>query len=1288
VSGQGAAFAVLAALLAAVVFANDWGVLAFDTKPELYEAPWRTLARELQTWRAGPHLGQPNYHLGFAPVVAVVAALRSLGAEPWVAARVLRLALLLLAAWGTARFVDRLAGGRADPVARVVAATVAVANPYVVVSGSTLPVLLPYAFLPWLLAAFVDAVRDPRAWRPPARFALAFFAAGGMNAGVVPLFQLLALPALAASLCLAERRRPAAAVTATLRCGLLAAAVSLYWLVPTVLAAGAGEAVAANTERPDAVALTSSWSESIRGLGMWTMYGQGVGRLPTSSFAAYLTNPAVIAATWALPAAAVLGAALSRARARLAPALLLAVAVPVMVGLHPPASSTPFGRALAWAFAEVPGAIAFRTTNKAGALWALAIAVLAGLGAAAAAARPGWTRAGVAVGGVAVLVGATAPAWTGDLHPTTLTVPAYWREAAAEVDAGDRATRVLFLPGQSLARYRWGHEGVDDLDGVLFDREVVWRPTVPAGSRAAANALAALDVRLNDGGLPPGALSAFARYLGAGEVLVRHDTEWERVGAARPAVLDAAVAAEPGLVPAGSYGPPGSTTVAPPGGGSLVRPDPAEAALPPLRRLAVADPRPVVRAEPAAGTLLVGGDGFAVPALGRAGLLDGAPPFRYLGDLDAPGLAAALADGGRVVLTDSNRRRTWDVHQAGRAHSPTLAAEDPLDPATSRTLFVDPDAQTVARAVGGTVSATASGSPFAPTPGGAPALAFDGDPSTAWTFGGFGTADGQSVTLRLPAPAVVSRLTLDPTREAGVRIAAVRVTLGRRSVDRRLPGDGAVTLDLPPTRTDTLRVEVTETRGAGQNPVGFREIAVPGVRVDTVARLPRTLAVLAAQLDSPGRAALAAAPLDVLLTREAGERDDPGDDEERRLDREVELPAPRTFTATGVAAAGPGLPDAALDRLAGADGPVRAVASSRRDGDVARRAAAALDGDAATGWEPDPAEAEPWLEVRFPAQPVTGVRLDQAAAGGIAEVTITAGDAPPVRAALAPGSTDVALPEVTADRLRITVVRRAGLPGEPERAVRLDEVAVGDLRIAPPDPGAALPCVPAYRAGGALRSIRLAGTWAELEAGAPLPFTGCDGPVGLGAGATRLRAEDGWLVDALDLRGEGAARTPGPAPAVQVDRPAPTAMTVRAGAATGSWWLVSGQAYDDRWTATLDGRDLGPPVLLDGYAAAWRVDAQDGGRIEVRYAPQRAAEVTRAASALALAACAALALRPAAAPPPWRRPRPAATRRRRQRIRSGPARAPQAPAAPGLAPEGGLPRAPDGEARRGGGGSG
>ena len=62
--------------------------------------------------------------------------------------------------------------------------------------------------------------------------------------------------------------------------------------------------------------------------------------------------------------------------------LLLAVAVPVMVGLFPPSAPSPFGRLLSAAFERVPGAIAFRTTNKAGALVALAYALLLGLGAA------------------------------------------------------------------------------------------------------------------------------------------------------------------------------------------------------------------------------------------------------------------------------------------------------------------------------------------------------------------------------------------------------------------------------------------------------------------------------------------------------------------------------------------------------------------------------------------------------------------------------------------------------------------------------------------------------------------------------------------------------------------------------------------------------------------------------------------------------------------------------------------------------------------------------------------
>ena len=66
--------------------------------------------------------------------------------------------------------------------------------------------------------------------------------------------------------------------------------------------------------------------------------------------------------------------------------------------------------------------------------------------------------------------------------------------------------------------------------------------------------------------------------------------------------------ADKGLLPKGNYGSPGENTVSP------VYPSVsfAEASLPPLQHYAVADAEPIVHAEPAAGTVLVDGDGFAV----------------------------------------------------------------------------------------------------------------------------------------------------------------------------------------------------------------------------------------------------------------------------------------------------------------------------------------------------------------------------------------------------------------------------------------------------------------------------------------------------------------------------------------------------------------------------------------------------------------------------------------------------------------------------------------------------
>jgi arabinofuranan 3-O-arabinosyltransferase len=55
----------------------------------------------------------------------------------------------------------------------------------------------------------------------------------------------------------------------------------------------------------------------------------------------------------------------------------------------------------------------------------------------------------------------------------------------------------------------------------------------------------------------------------------------------------------------------------------------------------------------------------------------------------------------------------------------------------------------------------------------------------------------------------------------------------------------------------------------------------------------------------------------------------------------------------------------------------------------------------------------------------------------------------------------------------------------------------------------------------------------------------------------------------------------------------------------GPSWLVLGESYDRGWRAECDGRDLGEPVVIDGYANGWRPPA-DCRDVTMRFGPQRA----------------------------------------------------------------------------------
>ncbi|MGN6696359.1 MAG: alpha-(1-_3)-arabinofuranosyltransferase domain-containing protein, partial [Aquihabitans sp.] len=426
-----------------------------------------------------------------------------------------------------------------------------------------------------------------------------------------------------------------------------------------------------------------------------------------------------------------------------------------------------------------------------------------------------------------------------------------------------------------------------------------------------------------------------AGYRGAGDVLVRNDHHTVDIGGPAPWVVAAQVAADPGLEHTASYGRRGSNTVPGERGRAtkkIRRTDPDDASLRPISTYEVLDPTPPITAAPAANQVLAVGDGQGVPALIKAGIVDGSQPIRYLGELNSEEFADAVDRGGRVVLTDTNRRRAWDINRVANATSDTLRAGADIDAGngSTTTLWPDhPDDQTVSQLTGG-VRIGASRDGFGLHPYGRPSNAFDGDPSTAWIAGGFGTARGKSVWIDFPKPRLIDEITITPWAGASPStVSAVRVEVGDKQVTEALVPGQDLKVGIEPSTAERVKVTILEQTD-GDNPVGISDITIDDVNVRNLTRAPKTLSRLADKADAATREKLAAMPLDVVFTREQGSYQDPNDDEEAQLDRVFELPDARTFTFT-----------ASLG-VAEADD---AVVAAARNGDRSCQRVAVIDGE-------------------------------------------------------------------------------------------------------------------------------------------------------------------------------------------------------------------------------------------------------------------------------------------------------------------------------------------------------
>jgi arabinofuranan 3-O-arabinosyltransferase len=1290
----------LALLLYVPLLLTRPGRVGADTKTYLYLDPAELLARATSMWDPNVGMGTVTHQtIGYLfPMGPWYWVFERLGAPDWVAQR-LWLATVMFAAVAGVLFLTRTLGWPAasagpaggappskagvrgpTPVAAgpIVAALTYGLSPYVLDYAARISViLLPWAALPWLVALAERALRRG-GWRHPALFALVVLAVGGVNATAL-VFAGLA-PVLWFPFAVARGDATARRALATVgRIGVLTTAVSLWWVAGLAVQGAYGIEVLRYTETVQAVARTSLASEVLRGLGYWFFYGNDKLGPWIEPSVPYTQSPVLLAVTFALPAAAMVAAALVRWRHRAYCVTLVAVGTVIAVGAHPYDSPSPVGAQFkAFAASSTPRH-ALRSTARALPLVVLGFALL--LGAAVTALVRSVPRAAFAVApACAVLaVGALPPLFTGDLaavenldRPERL--PAWWPEAGRHLDArSDDGTRVLELPGSDFAAYRWGNT-VDPVTPYLMDRPYVARELIPYGAPASADLLNALDRRLQEGVFEPTSLVPVARLMGVGHVVLRNDLQHERYRTPRPRSLwrDMTSPRPPGLGEPAAFGPSTPNRPVP----RLPLVDEIELATPPaaphpprVAAFPVTGSVPIVRVEDDAAPILVDGDGEGIVDLAAAGLLRVGVPVHYAATADD-----ATLQRGTLVVTDTNRLRArrWGTVRENTGYTEARGLS-PLrdDPGDARLdVFgggAPDDAYTTVEQRGvRSVRATAYGNPVSYTPEDRPANALDGDAGTAWRVGAFADVTGERLRVDLATPKRIAELRLvQPQRGPRNRwITRLRVHLDGEAFDvaldesSRAPAGQVV--QFPDRVVRRVELEVRDTnvglrpRYDGVSGVGFAEVGVSGTRVEEVVRMPRHL------LRRAGGAS-AGRPLALVMTRLRANPAEPvRSDEEPALARTFRLPTSRSFRLEGTGRVSAYAGDEVIDRVvqAVAPGEPSARSGSRLPGSLRSRAHAAIDGDPSTAWTPGfLAQAGHVVEVLL-AAPATIDRLDL-------RVVDDGRHSAPLRLRIdvdgAAGARHVDVPAdgglvrfepVRGSRLRFVVesVRHERTIDYYSEAPIELPVAIAELGIpgvvAPPPRGLAGDCRnDLLTIDGRPVAVRVSGDAGRALDRGPLTVVACE-DVALGPGDHVVRAAPGAAtgidLDRLvltSLAGGGAGPLKvahdGVPPArpdggVRVAKRTRTSYDLAvAPAVPGAGvrpLLVLGQSHNRGWRATdQSGRDLGPPLLVDGYANGWPLPPGTT-RVHLEWRPQRMVWVALALSAVAALVCLALAV--------------------------------------------------------------
>ena len=1243
-------FGVLAAL---ATITSAFGELIRDNRFEQFSNPARRIAKTLTLWDGSRGLGRVREDF-WPGTTAPLAVFRGLGLSPVLSQKLWHALVLVILGVGTVAVLRLFR--RDIGVEHVLAGLAVMFGAY---SASFLVpsnLMFQVALTPWFVVALWRGVTETRPWRWAAIFALLVFLAG--NADLPGLiYSMVPLIPVTLYLLLIERSVRIRDLVAWLaRAGLLCVLISFAAMAKTIAAAANFDQRLAETESPQVSSITSSWSESFRGLGNWLSYFRHSGAMQKPQGQPYFVNPVVIMATFVPAIVALAVVWRSQWRPRLLFIWMAICSLVIMVEAYPLTAPSPIGSVLLDLMTNADQLRAFRNTYKAGAGLAIGIAILLGVGVVALARRAGikWSggRRIVLIGAALALLAGAVPFWTGGLYDgdrAMTAVPGYWTQAMSWLDAQPADTRILVLPASSRTHYRWGWVG-DDIFDAMLTRDHAIATGIPLSTPLAANLLEAVSLNASDPTYQVGTLAPIMRRLGISELVLRNDLDWQEMGRPRPALWEG-LRHDPALHEVATFGDPGEYT-------TRERDDSldavAERKLPPVQIYRIDDVGPEVRAASAGPSTLVSGDGQAWPGLAAGGQLNGSAPVQYTGSLDSAAIAAVLSGGSPLVITDTNRRRLRVVIDHEADYSYLLSDGQDLDRST-QTLFPDPATQSRAWFPDAT-SISLSGNPRTINGSEAwnrPANAFDGDPNTEFFIHQAQAPDQRVFRVQLRKRHTVDRLvvTLAAGMDPDKTVSQLKLKFSEGpDLAVKLTGP-TTTFDFPARETNFIDIQILGVNPDAQT-VGFADFTFPGLDLREFVQAPTDVRDAAAG-DANLRAQLDRSPVSFLFARDTNvapigttvslSQADHSQPAELAVRRRFSTIGSRPYGLQGVFHVGARTSDTDVASILG---PLSTgTASARADGDLAGWGGYAADGDPSTTWAA-PSEAGQSVTVQVPARPLSSVKIHTLADATTARITtvqVTVGDqvqTVPLDLATctAPNATctptaTVTLPERSINsQVTVTVVAVDPTAIKSHKQVQISEIEVNGIGNNKLETTAALSTE--CRSVGltiddADVPVRLSGTVADLLASRPIGWKAC-APVTLPEGDHQLVSADAFLMDRIQLTTSDITPPP-PTPEVTssvtvVSRTA-TSMHLRV-SSPGPAMLWMGESFDNRWVASVDGGASQEATAFDTQSG-WEVGGAGTRDVILRFRPARLFESGLLITGATVVGCLWLALRPA-----------------------------------------------------------